>query len=215
MFFFSGFLSTYQGWICVSITTEPHQCWVYINLTMQLINDQQLSSVFSYMVLLGTIRASGHMIIIMIMAKCSGVLCSYSIFCSYVWLQIDCCVYFKSSKIECNLTVLSSSTTQMLYISSPGIYVSLLLTLSHSYHICLWPYNLFIPLPSSYLMLTLLYWTSQWYMSSIFCFCPIRLRGSSLPLFEYISLCKITLLHYLLKLKHSPYLQTYLYTHLL
>jgi len=117
---------------------------------MQLIKHQQLSSVFSYMVLLGTIRASGHMIMIMIMAKCSRVLCSYSIFCSCVWLQIDFCVYLKSSKIECSLTVLSSSTTQMLYISSQGIYVSLLLTLSHSYHICLCPY-LFILLPSSYL----------------------------------------------------------------
>jgi hypothetical protein len=200
------------------------------------------------MVLLGTIRASGHMIMIMIMAKCSGVSCSYSMFCSCVWLQIDFCVYLKSSKIECSLTVLSSSTTQMLYtvqfwmiqlsrftvgtwcvkiwymshatmatwwklknvticfgfllrdrmsssskfcpglpkfwpchgplgelpkwkfwqachchshggvmnhsklysILSQGIYVSLLLTLSHSYHICLWPY-LFILLPSSYL----------------------------------------------------------------
>jgi hypothetical protein len=44
-------------------------------------------SVFSYMVLLRTIRASGYMIMIMIMTKCSGVIYSCSIFCGCLWLQ--------------------------------------------------------------------------------------------------------------------------------
>lgn len=112
------------------------------------IEHEQLSSVFSYMVLLGTIRASGHMIMIMIMAKCSGVLCSYSMFCSCVWLQIDCCVYLKSSKIEWSLTVLSSSTTQMLYIISR--YICKPTAYSQPQLPYLSPY-LFILLPSSYL----------------------------------------------------------------
>jgi len=58
-----------------------------------------------------------------------------------------------------------------------GIYVSLLLTLSHSYHICLCPY-LFILLPSSYLYAnSSLYQILSMIYEFIFCLCPISISG--------------------------------------
>jgi len=76
----------------------------HIIQTVYIISKPPISSVFSHMVLLGTIRASGHMIMIMIMAQCSRVICSrvicsYSIFCRCVWLQINAVWWYTSQII--------------------------------------------------------------------------------------------------------------------